>query len=148
MKKNVITVDGSKRETAMLAAIPPNNVMAAVFLRHTKMRTSIPIPLARCPKVRHVIRCQIVQVPSGDIIGEGYSFCRPPDKFNQKEGATRAFRRAVDGFCYSKKFMNYFDDGSFGFNARLALWNQFRKTKAWKRVVNARKAKNNNQQER
>ena len=143
MKKNVVVINGIEERVSMLVHLPPNDVVAAVTFEHAKRITSIPKPLARCPKVRHIIECQIFAVRGGDVLGEGFSFCRPPDRFNPKEGAIIAFRRAVNEFCESVKYKNYFNDGSDGFNDRRALWNQFTRTKAWRRIDYASKAKNN-----
>lgn len=128
---------------AMIAEIPSNKVRIAVLLTHFKASTDVPSALKGCPKRRDIIICSLSKTSDKERVGDGMAYRRPMDKFNAKTGATVAFRKAVDRFCQADRFKEEFDSEH---EVRQTLWDQFIKTKAWKRINYGGKTKQSNSQ--
>lgn len=105
----------------------------AVLLQYLERTTILPRALTKCGKRRKMVMCTILR-PHGDgihMLGQGMSFCRPPDKFDAEEGCRRAFQRAIDDFYSRVKHVDPKGAGSL----IQKLWSQFVRTKAWQRML-------------
>ena len=115
------------------AVVVTDDLTLITYFTYSFDRTTIPAALTRCGKRRKIMRCDIwgggLRFPILKHLGMGSAFCRPPDKFDPKEGAERSFRRAIE--IVVKLLAKNTSECQ---QIKRAAWNAFLKSKAWRRI--------------